>query len=405
MKEKELEGLIDACAERMEALRCSEKWIRLARRAWSDLDRYMGEHGCERFNAVVCDRYCNDVLQGREYSSVAWPERSKAYFANLLVEVLETGTYKPRRESKYDTIPGQMAPVVLDFLEDRRRRNAASGTVKEYRTRLRSFCLFMKDVGASSVADIDVGLIVRFAERQPFEKPHSRSRNLAVLRIFLKWLHEEGLTEEDLSSRVPKARRPRQPKLPSAYSPEEVEKMLCAIDRSSAKGKRDLCMVLLACRLGLRASDICSMRFGALDWDASVIRLMQMKTGSPVELPLLPEIGEAVIDYLRCGRPESDSPYVFLTMRFPHERLDISTLGSIVGHYMRKAGIESEGARKHGTHSLRHSLAASLLEAGTPLPVISDVLGHESTDSTRYYLRIGESALRQCALDVCGVGE
>ncbi|NLB20242.1 MAG: tyrosine-type recombinase/integrase, partial [Clostridium sp.] len=123
-------------------------------------------------------------------------------------------------------------------------------------------------------------------------------------------------------------------------------------------------------------------------------------TGKRIELPILAESGEAVIDYLKYGRPNSDLPYIFLQVNSPYDRLNRSTLHSIVHLYLNKANIKCENERKHGPHALRHSLAGVLLEKKTPIPVISEVLGHESIESTRYYLRIDIKSLRQCALEV-----
>ncbi len=119
-----------------------------------------------------------------------------------------------------------------------------------------------------------------------------------------------------------------------------------------------------------------------------------------IELPLLTEIGEAVIDYLKYGRPKSELPYVFLHVIQPYDWLHRATLHSITCQYLRLAAIKDEGNRKHGPHALRHSLAGILLEKKTPVPVISEVLRHRSTESTRYYLCIDINTLKQCALDV-----
>jgi integrase len=159
-------------------------------------------------------------------------------------------------------------------------------------------------------------------------------------------------------------------------------------------------MLLITARLGLRASDVCCLRFAEIDWEYNRISIEQKKTGEHLELPLLPEIGEAIVDYMKHGRPVSDLPYIFLHANSPYDMLSRSTLHSIVVQYMRLAGINlGKRERKSGPHALRHSLAGILLEKKTPLPVISEVLGHKNTESTRHYIRIDIDALRQCTLD------
>jgi len=159
-------------------------------------------------------------------------------------------------------------------------------------------------------------------------------------------------------------------------------------------------MILLAARLGLRASDICGLKFENIHWETNTLLLVQKKTKEKIELPLLVEIGNAIIDYLKYGRPISDLPYIFIRAGQPYDRLEEPTLHSIVSFYLRRAGINNIDEKKHGPHALRHSLAGFLLEKKTPLPVISEVLGHTNTESTKTYLRIDLESLRQCALEV-----
>lgn len=117
-------------------------------------------------------------------------------------------------------------------------------------------------------------------------------------------------------------------------------------------------------------------------------------------LPLLPDVGNALIDYLKYGRPESECPFVFLIGRPPYAQFHTSQVVThVVQRAYRKAGIDIKG-RRFGPHSLRHSLGFRMLEESTALPVISEVLGHQSTESTRYYLRIDLRSMRQCMLDV-----
>jgi integrase len=175
--------------------------------------------------------------------------------------------------------------------------------------------------------------------------------------------------------------------------------MIASIDRANALGKRNHAIVLLAARLGLRASDIAGLRFENLHWEQSMIVLNQHKTGRELQLPMLTDVGEAIIDYLKYGRPESKEPHVFLQGRSPFTRIYSHSITCVVHRSFVRAGVNIEN-RRHGPHALRHSLAGILLEKGTVLPVISEVLGHEYTSSTEYYLRIDLKSMRQCALNV-----
>ena len=173
-----------------------------------------------------------------------------------------------------------------------------------------------------------------------------------------------------------------------------------AVDRSSAKGKRDYAILLLACRLGLRAGDIRTLKLDQLHWEDSTIEVTQSKTGMPLSLPLTNEVGEALIDYLKSGRPQTAHREVFLKVNPPFDPFMGNTnLHHIVRYWRQLAGIRFRTPQKRGIHSLRHTLATRLLEKGTPFTTIAEILGHTSLESTRIYAKADVEALRSVALD------
>ncbi|GHV59643.1 hypothetical protein FACS1894182_14040 [Bacteroidia bacterium] len=178
-----------------------------------------------------------------------------------------------------------------------------------------------------------------------------------------------------------------------------MEALINAIDRGHPQGKRDYAMVLLAARYGLRISDIIGMRHCNLDWEHNRIIVVQQKTGKKVVLPLSEEVGDAIIDYLKYGRPKIDNPFIFITAQAPYKELSSSGIHQAISDYFRIAGVSFTN-RKHGPHALRHSLASNLLKSNETLPVISGILGHSSTETTMEYLRVDMDLLKQCALDV-----
>jgi len=172
-----------------------------------------------------------------------------------------------------------------------------------------------------------------------------------------------------------------------------------AVDRSSAKGKRDYAILLLACRLGMRVGDIRTLKLDQLHWDDSTIELTQSKTGGPLRLPLTNEMGEALIDYLKSGRPQTAHREVFLKVNPPFAPFTGNNLHHIVTYWRLLAGIRFRTPQKRGIHSLRHTLATRLLQKGTPFTTIAEILGHTSLESTRIYAKADVEALRSVALD------
>ena len=188
-----------------------------------------------------------------------------------------------------------------------------------------------------------------------------------------------------------------------------VVALLGAVERSSPVGKRDYAILLLAAQLGLRGGDIRQLRLEHILWDQSRIELSQSKTGVPVSLPMSEELGVALIDYLRNGRPPAAHREVFLRAHAPFLPMSIDNhFGHLITKYRLLAGVPlSPPPRWRGLHSLRHSLASRLIEAGTPLEVIAAILGHSCQESTQSYIRIDVEALRDVALglgEVCNAG-
>jgi integrase len=227
---------------------------------------------------------------------------------------------------------------------------------------------------------------------------------LSLIRSFLRYLYDLKKTRVDLSLVVPKDNYKKQPKLPSTYTRDEVLRILNSIDRTLAIGKRDYAILMLAIRLGMRASDISALEFRHLLWSSNTISFKQCKTGKIVELPLLADLGESIIDYIKYARPVSECSSVFLENKFPYILMNPKAVSRIASNTILKSGV-NVGERKHGSHALRHTMAGFLLENKTPLPVISELLGHMNVQSSMCYLRIDIESLRQCALDVPAVPE
>ena len=224
---------------------------------------------------------------------------------------------------------------------------------------------------------------------------------LTALRSLLRFLYADGMNDRDLSLVVPKVHVYQHARIPSVWSPEHVKKLLNVIDRGNPAGKRDYALILLVARLGLRSMDVKHLQFSNLCWDTNRIEFVAQKTGQALSLPLLPDVGWAIIDYLQNGRPKVSSPYVFLRHLAPLEPFtDGDHLYQVIKKYMQQAHLPLSPNKKRGMHSLRHTLASVLLEQHTPLAAISDILGHANSDTTAIYLKVDVNRLRECALDL-----
>jgi len=271
------------------------------------------------------------------------------------------------------------------------------------RTRMQRLFFFIDYLDARSVQDVNgitPDMISDYVKTIYAHHEKSISAILTTLRVFLRFLYLNKYTDEDLSLKVPKQNKYYYPPVPSVWNKEDVVRMLESIDRGNPTGKRDYAILLLVTRLGIRAGDIKSLELSDLNWQSKTIKIRQNKTKSTATYPILNDIGWALIDYLKNARPMSNSPFVFIRMNAPYEAFSKdANLHHIITKYTRLSRITVPRGKKHGLHSLRHTLASTLLEKGIPLPIISEILGHFNSKSTGVYLHTGIEALRSCAID------
>ena len=220
-----------------------------------------------------------------------------------------------------------------------------------------------------------------------------------ILRHFFNYLNSRNLTLFSGNELFPVIFTNKRERILSFYSIEEIRRIVSAIDRGTPYGKRDLVVVLLAAELGIRSGDIIRLKMSDIHWEHDTIEFVQYKTKIFNQLPLLENIKYALIDYLKNGRPESNSEYIFIGIKNGGKPLTNTCIYQIASKYFQKAGVDIS-ERKHGPHAMRHSLASSMLHNNTPMYVIKEVLGHSNINTTRMYLNIDIDTLRKLALEV-----
>lgn len=219
----------------------------------------------------------------------------------------------------------------------------------------------------------------------------------AILRTFLRFLAATSEGPVGLDAEVDSPRIYRGERLPRAVPWEAVLAFLRSIDRSTSKGRRDFAMFLLIASYGLRASEVRELSLDDVAWRARQIRVPRPKVGMPMLLPLTDEVGAALLDYLRSGRPASSAcRQMFLRVEFPLGPLGRGAIGNAFRAWARLA--KTPVSVRGGPHCLRHALALHLLREGAAVKTIGDLLGHRSAESTGVYLRLDVDDLRGVAL-------
>jgi site-specific recombinase XerD len=375
------------------------KWYR---GCWRRMERWFAAQGMEEFSLDVAMAWVDEACGGFFAKEQAGALRATDVYlfrvAAMLDDFAVHGSVLRRYSRSVSGLDAGQADVLARFRSWLRADGCAVSTVRAYGTVAGEFLAFTGARGG--LGGLDGGVIGAFVATLAGYQPKTVEHKLCAVRSLLRYAATDGLIDESVLTTVPAVKSVKQARVPSVWDPVDVAKVLEAIDRANPSGKRDYAIVLLICRLGLRAVDVKRLEFADLDWAGNQLSVVQAKTGRRVVLPLLKDVGWAIIDYIRSGRPASGCPQVFLRHTAPIGPFsDQDHLHQILVKHARAAHVPLGEQRRHGMHSLRHTLATRLLEDGTPVERIAEVLGHQSVESTGVYLKSSLRLLAKCALD------
>ena len=308
----------------------------------------------------------------------------------------------PGRYAEGRAAPARFRPLLELFIAECVERGLSTATLSSRHDDTCDLLDFLDRNGIRRLSDIGRDEVELFMAERHAAAPKAMQRTVSSIRCFLRCMYSHGITERDISLIVPKASRYPSKSLTKVWSEQEVSTLLNSIGRADAPGKRDYAMVLLVATYGLRSGDVVGMRLADISWKSGTLHVVQGKTGAPNDLPMTDEVGWALADWLRNGRPAQprcDNVFTRLTAPFG----PIAAVDPVLKRRMAAAGISRDPNAKSGPHSLRHTVATGMLRAGATVPVISSVLGHSAETTTVIYLHSDIEGLRRCALGLEGV--
>lgn len=400
--QKKTSDLIRSVKDKLLERGCTPGTIDHYKCCWNKLTTYMKEHGIVNYNPQAGLSFLEDVCGIKMSENPTIQQRFNARAIKLLNDFIETGTIFPISSkisaSKSLKVFGDL---LTDFKQYQTKKFQISvTTLNNYDRYIGRFLKFLED-HISDISCLTPVQILNYCKNLAGYKEGIAHNASCSIRVFLRYLNTAGLVKADYSHKVPSFAYSRKSRLPSALSDDEAAKMLNSIDRSNGMGKRDYAIILLAWRLGFRSGDIRTLEFSHIHWERNTIERAMQKGGKTIVLPLLDEVGMAIIDYIKYARPETESPVIFQTCSIPIKPISAPGMSGIVKRVARIASVNTVLRRPIGPHTLRSTLASAMLAEDVPLPVISGILGHSNTRTTQeYYLRIGKKQLQRCALDV-----
>jgi site-specific recombinase XerD len=285
------------------------------------------------------------------------------------------------------------APKFFQFLSE--ERGLKESSLYHYGHYLRTFEVYLKRIGLSKLKELSPAIVSAFIiDNNQFSKT-TMTGLCSVLRVFLRYLHSEQLHQRDLSTIIESPRHYQLADVPRSISWDDVQSMLDAVDRRTQLGKRDYAILLLLITYGLRSYEVAALTLDHIDWKQERLMIPDRKAGHSTAYPLSLVVGEAILEYLKEGRPKTEERHVFYRTKAPRKPITAGCISSRTKYYLLKAGIH---VHRPGSHTLRHSCVQRLVDANFPFKVIGDYVGHASPSSTAIYSKVDLEALREVAM-------
>ena len=394
MEEVKILELTERCIKYFQKQCYTRNRITVYKSLWRNgIIRYMSQKGIESYSPSVGAEF---VSTCHFHGTIRPQEREKIRSIQVLDDMLKLGYIRKRCFTPvFHALDGEVGAEMEKLITHLTNLRRSMVTIKDYRLYLSEFLMHLNERNVKHVSAITEKDILTFVSSHPTNKVNI----VSALRVLFRFWREEHIVDDRFEELFDTYKTHKPERIPSYFAANEVMRIEQSVSRNSANGKRNYAMLLLASRLGLRASDIANLQFSDIDWDKNMITLTMQKTEKVIELPLLADVGNAIIDYLRHGRPKSDSQNVFLSGNAPYVAATKNMVCAAINGIILRSGVDTSG-KHHGPHSLRHSLASAMLNGGSMMPVISESLGHRSTQTTLAYLKIDIRSLQKCALPV-----
>lgn len=384
-------------------LSASTRWQYM--QAWRELYTFLYLSQSTVFTRESCNAFVEDTAQKHQNGSLnEWKRKIRRRSVFVLLEVADTGRFQWKRfiSKKTCCSDDTLETLRQQYLTFLQTRNFEKKTIALYDYAFRYFIKGTEITDVSSLRELQPSqiqsLLVFLAKRLCL---NSRGTVFPIIRQILSYLYAAGFIPTDFSGMILTPAYKKTHLRPYITASDE-EKLFRAMEDAPLRTKA---MMRLGLRLGLRDIDICSLRFSQIDWNNDQIILEQEKTGVTLCLPLLEDVGNAIMDYILNERPAEaeKNPYVFVRMQAPYKKLE--SMYMVCSKLFEKAEIQTVNRDSRGVHVCKYTLTHKLLLNKIPHQVITDALGHVSKESDKPYLAMEEQMLKECPLDFSLIGQ
>lgn len=317
-----------------------------------------------------------------------------------------TGDIHPDGKYKYapimfDELPAWCREAVSGLLEQKKREFRDNGTIKSYRCSCTRFCRFLIEHGYENFNQLSPAVIKEFSLYDEHATFHGRSGCFVAVRAFLRYLAEHGYTDNHYLDICLMSGTAPQDKIIDVLSDEQLQRINAfRAEHKESVELRDISIVLLGVRMGLRAYDILALRFQDIDWKNHQISIVMKKTKTQITLPMPVEVGNAVYSYITSGRPKISTEHIFIRSKAPYGKLT----GKVCTKALYRILPERKDVKGGGFHVTRRTFATNLLRNHAGIDDVMDALGHRDPTSVMKYLLLDDERSRKCGLSLDSVG-
>ncbi len=358
--------------------------IEIYRRFYGRIEIYMKKQDISEYSEKVGETFMETV-------HVADSALSKyKCMLRRLNDCLNEIPYRCHHAGSTLVICDQYREILENYLQSCEQSGNKSSTLCDKRKICTRFLNHVEEAECRDISELTPELVTK--SLLIFENKD----DYAIIRMFLRYLADIGCTKTDMSGVVPHFKR-RIP-LPTVYSIDEIQKIENIIDISTNTGVRNLAMIRLVTRMGLRSGDIAKLRWSEIDFETGQISFIQEKTNQPLTLSMPDEVAEALREHSKNPCPEVDSDYVFHGVKAPYERISTSIIRHVINECIERAHIDISG-RRHGPHAFRSSLATAMVNDDIPYETVRKILGHSDPNVIKHYARTDIGHLRSCAIE------
>ena len=299
---------------------------------------------------------------------------------------------------KYSNLSELFEKTLADF-KTQISLSFSPNSVKKYTCTIRQFLAFLEHIGIDDLNKLTSEKVKDFIASAAPNHKSSMPALTGTMRKFLSFLNDAGITvinaERYLANPASRHR-----KLLPCFTDDEADAILGIVDRNTPLGKRDYAIMKIALWTGLRGTDIIGLKRSDIDWEHKVINVVQDKTGVYLQTELSPGLGNTIADYIMNGRPETDSPFIFVRHDKPYGMLGSSAGAMIIERYREKAGVSHEAWDGKTFHAFRRTLGTRLVRAKVPIRSVAEMLGQLVENSAKRYVALDNDNLRVCCLDI-----